>query len=131
MNTFHALKEKRQQAVWLERKNTLTSRERNLHQSSGSSIPHSRSHAIDRQIWAYTPRGIFTVSSAYKVALSLSSQTNTGRASTNQAQHLFRRTIWLLHIPPQTQDLHLESVAQYTPYQSESLPPWCLGRCHL
>lgn len=41
------------------------------------SIPRSHSHAKDRQIWAYTLRGIFTVSSAYKIALSLSSQAHT------------------------------------------------------
>ena len=36
-------------------------------------IPRSRNPTRDRIIWAYTSRGIFTVNSAYKAALSLSS----------------------------------------------------------
>lgn len=57
------------------------------------SIPRSCSHAKDRLIWAYHPKGVFTVNSAYKLQLSLSSQAHEGRASNDQDHHLFWNTI--------------------------------------
>ena len=49
----------------------------------------------------YTPKGHFSVSSAYKVALSLkdnSAAVNGGPSNTQNAR-LFWKTIWQLHIP--------------------------------
>ena len=62
------------------------------------SIPRSCSHAKDRLIWVYHPKGTFTLNSAYKLALSLSSQAHKGRASNDQDQRLFWNTIWSLNI---------------------------------
>ena len=62
-------------------------------------IPRSRNPTRDRLIWAYTPRGIFTVNSAYKVALSLSSHANPCTTSHGSDHTHFWRTIWALNIP--------------------------------
>lgn len=62
-------------------------------------IPRSNRHANDRMIWAYTPKGIFTVSSAYKVALATSSSTPTVGASNTTETKTFWRTFWSLGIP--------------------------------
>ena len=64
------------------------------------SMPHSHGQAIDRLVWAYTPRGTFTVHNAYKIANSLSNHTHAARASNDQSQHLFWHTLWSLNIPP-------------------------------
>jgi len=60
------------------------------------SSPRSRYCARDRLIWAYTPRGTFTVNSAYKVASSLSSLSHPCRTSSDQTHKAFWQTIWSL-----------------------------------
>ena len=64
------------------------------------SMPRSHSQVADRLVWAYTPRGTFTVRSAYKVALSLSNHTHAARASNDKSQHLFWHTLLSLNVPP-------------------------------
>ena len=64
------------------------------------SMPRSHSRATDRLVWAYTPRGTFTVRSAYKLALSLSDHTHAARASNDESQCLFWHTLWSLNVPP-------------------------------
>ena len=53
------------------------------------SIPINKNRNRDRQVWAYTPKGSFTVNSAYKLALSLHSQNTTGSPSTSRDQSAF------------------------------------------
>ena len=62
-------------------------------------IPRSRNHTRDSIIWAYTSRGIFTVNSAYKLALSLSPQANPCTTSNGLDHTHFWCTIWGLSIP--------------------------------
>ena len=69
------------------------------------SIPLSHRLPLDRLVWVYTPKGHFSVSSAYKVALSLKdnfASVNGGPFNTQNAR-LFWRTIWQLHIPSKIQ----------------------------
>ena len=63
------------------------------------SMPRNHSQAANRLVWAYTPRGIFTIRSAYKIALSLSNHTHVARASNEESQHLFWCTLWSLNVP--------------------------------
>ncbi|XP_023907624.1 uncharacterized protein LOC112019319 [Quercus suber] len=63
------------------------------------SIPRSNKHANDRIIWAYTPKGIFTVNSAYKVALATSPSASIVGQSDTTAKETFWRTLWSLNIP--------------------------------
>ena len=64
-------------------------------------IPLSHTLPPNRIIWAYMPRGLFSVSSAYKVALSISSSISTSHdgPSNNENTSVFWRTLWRLHIP--------------------------------
>ena len=62
-------------------------------------IPRSRNHTRDSIIWAYTLRGIFTVNSAYKLALSLSPQANQCTTFNGLDHTHFWCTIWGLSIP--------------------------------
>ena len=62
-------------------------------------IPSSRNLTRNRLIWAYTPKGIFIVNSAYKVALSLSPHANPCTTSQGSDHTHFWRTIWALNIP--------------------------------
>lgn len=49
-------------------------------------------------IWAHTPKGIFTVNSAYKVALSLVPSKTMEEASNTNNQGQFWRKIWSLNV---------------------------------
>ena len=62
-------------------------------------IPRSRVRAKDRLIWAYTPRGLFTVNSANKVALSLSSHASPCTSSNAPNHTYYWSTIWGLSLP--------------------------------
>ena len=62
-------------------------------------IPRSRVRAKDRLIWAYTARGLFTVNSAYKVALSLSSHASPCTSSNAPNHTYYWSTIWGLSLP--------------------------------
>ena len=50
-------------------------------------------------IWAYTPKGTFTVNSAYKVALSLSQSKSTEGTLDATSHSQFWQKIWGLRIP--------------------------------
>ena len=65
------------------------------------SIPLSHRFPPDRIVWAQTPKGIFSVSSAYKVSLSINGNTAATHSGPLDAQNtrLFWRTLWRLHIP--------------------------------
>ena len=63
------------------------------------SIPLSCHKPQDRMIWAYTPRGRFTVNSAYKVALSMTQTSFLAETSHDTGQNRFWCQIWNLHIP--------------------------------
>lgn len=62
------------------------------------SIPLSSRLLADRLISAYTPKGNFTVSSAYRVAL-LSSSNLSPETSSCCNQGLFWKTLWGLYMP--------------------------------
>ena len=53
----------------------------------------------DRLIWAYTPRGIFTMNSAYKLALLMTQSLATAKSSDEDTYRLFWCTIWRLRAP--------------------------------
>ena len=63
------------------------------------SIPRSNKQASDRIIWAYTPKGIFAVNSAYKVTLAASPYASTVGEADTIAKETFWRTLWILDIP--------------------------------
>ena len=52
------------------------------------SIPLSSQLPRDRLVWAYIPKGNFTIPSTYKVTLSLAT-TSIGKASSNQNRKNF------------------------------------------
>lgn len=52
----------------------------------------------DRLILAYTPKGKWTVNSAYKVAMSMTQGNSTAEASHGITQISFWRQVWNLHI---------------------------------
>ena len=58
------------------------------------SIPLSSRLAAVRLVWAYNPKGLFTVKNEYKVALTRTLVRDSGEASSNQNNKLFWRTIW-------------------------------------
>ena len=62
-------------------------------------IPRSSKCNRDRMIWAYTPKGTFTVNSAYKIALSLSQSKSTEGTSKATSHSQFWQKIWSLRIP--------------------------------
>lgn len=62
-------------------------------------IPWSNRRTKDCMIWAYTPKGTFTVNSAYKVALSLTPLKTMEGASHTNNQGQFWRKIWSLNVP--------------------------------
>ena len=53
----------------------------------------------DQMVWAYTPKGDFTVRSAYKITLTEVSNGSTGETSDNQNRTLFWKTLWGLNVP--------------------------------
>ena len=61
-------------------------------------IPFSSKCPIDRLIWAYTSKGHFTVSSAYKVALSSISNPSL-EGSNGQNCRKFWKFLWGLNVP--------------------------------
>ncbi|KAK9987987.1 hypothetical protein SO802_028226 [Lithocarpus litseifolius] len=65
------------------------------------SIPLSIRKPPDRMVWAFTPKGQFTVNSAYKVALSPSQASTSplGSTSNNQQTSVFWKTLWRLKVP--------------------------------
>ncbi|XP_075645055.1 uncharacterized protein LOC142616051 [Castanea sativa] len=62
------------------------------------SIPRSNKQANDCMVWAYTPKGVFTVNSAYKVALATSPSASTVGVYDTPAKETFWRTLWSLGI---------------------------------
>jgi len=56
-------------------------------------IPLSSGLPRDRLVWAYNLKGVFTMRSAYKVALMLGESTSSGEASINQNNKIFWRKI--------------------------------------
>ena len=63
------------------------------------SIPLSERLPADRLVWAYMPKGNFTIRSAYKVAMASSSNNNFGGSSNEQKSKSFWKTLWRLNIP--------------------------------
>ena len=61
------------------------------HDAQAISIPLSYTLPPNCIVWAYTPRGHFSVNSAYKVALSISGSTSTshGGPSNNENTNVF------------------------------------------
>nr|POE86707.1 hypothetical protein CFP56_46918 [Quercus suber] len=58
-------------------------------------IPLSIRNSEDMVIWAYTPSGVYTTSSAYK----LLSASSTPGSSNQEPQNIFWKAIWELRIP--------------------------------
>lgn len=63
------------------------------------SIQLSRCRPVDHLVWAYTPKGTFSVNSAYKVALSLTLATTSGSTFNSQNKSSSWHTVWGLNIP--------------------------------
>lgn len=57
------------------------------------SMPRSHRRVNDHIIWAYTPKGNFTVNSAYKVAWAISPSAAMDEVSNSEAKRQFWRTI--------------------------------------
>ena len=63
------------------------------------SIPFNRHKPRDKLVWAYTPRGNFTVNNAYKVAISMARCNPVAETSHGALHTSFWRKIWNLHTP--------------------------------
>ena len=63
------------------------------------SIPLSRHKPKDCMIWAFTPRGRFTINSAYKVTRTITQPPTSIETSQSNEQARFWRHIRNLHIP--------------------------------
>ena len=63
------------------------------------SIPLSSCLPRDRLVWAYTPKGKFTVRSAYKTALDEAMNSGVGEPSNGDTHRKFWRKIWSLNMP--------------------------------
>ena len=61
-------------------------------------IPLSIRNTIDREVWAYSPSGVFTTSSAYNLLAASTTVTNA-RSSNLESQKRFWRAIWHLRVP--------------------------------
>ena len=70
-----------------------------INQHYPMSIPLSERLPADRLVWAYMPKGNFTIRSAYKVAVALSSNNNSKGSSNEQKSKSFWKTLWRLNIP--------------------------------
>ena len=66
------------------------------------SIPLSRHKPQDRMIWAYTPKGRFTVNSTYKVAISITQTSRLAKTFHDSEQSQFWCKLWDLHVPNNT-----------------------------
>lgn len=62
------------------------------------SIPLSSRQLEDCLIWAFTPKGNFTVRSAYKVALSAVSSPNAGTSDGHNCKSIWK-SLWHLSVP--------------------------------
>ena len=69
------------------------------------SIPLSERLPADRLVWAYMPKGNFTIRSAYKVVVALSSNNNSKGSSNEQKSKSFWKTLWRLNIPNKVKSL--------------------------
>ena len=65
------------------------------------SIPLNFRLPCDQMVQAFTPKGDFTVRSAYKLALEMEMvhDRSFGEASNNRSNKLFWKTIWRLNVP--------------------------------
>ena len=81
-------------------------------------------------IWAYKPKGTFTVNRAYKVTLSLS-QSKSMEGTLDASRH---GQFWQNMEPPdskQAENLRMESKPEYSPHQGEPLLSRSARRPHL
>lgn len=62
-------------------------------------IPLSVRLPHNRLMWAYTPKGQFTVSSAYKLVVVENLEEGTAGASDDDTQKMFWRRLWGLNLP--------------------------------
>ena len=62
-------------------------------------IPISYNLPKDKIIWVGNNRGVFTVKSAYYIALNLVESSEEGVCSYNDTRELLWRKLWHLHIP--------------------------------
>lgn len=63
------------------------------------SIPLSYWLPCDWMVWAFTPKGNFTVRSAYRLTLDMVNRAASGEASDNRRHNLFWKTLWRLNVP--------------------------------
>ena len=63
------------------------------------SIPLSIQPLDDRIIWAESANGLFTVCSAYKLAINLSQPINYGSSSDDSQTKKFWKLIWMIQAP--------------------------------
>ena len=63
------------------------------------SIPLSYQLPCDRMVQAFTPKGNFTIRSAYRLALDMVNSAANREASDNHQRSLFWKTLWHLNVP--------------------------------
>ena len=63
------------------------------------SIPLSYQLPYDRMVWAFAPKGNFTVQSIYRLALDMVNSTANVEASDNHQRSLFWKTLQHLNVP--------------------------------
>ena len=62
------------------------------------SIPLSYRLPYARMVWAFTPKGNFTVRSAYRLTLDMVNRAASREASDNHQHSLFWKTLWRLNV---------------------------------
>ena len=82
------------------------------------SIPISPRSPKDRVIWAYNPKGRFTVRSAYKLAHSLSPNLDQSETSNDQADRKFWKVLWSLNVSNKVKIVCMEGKQKYFTYKS-------------
>ena len=63
----------------------------------------------DKLIWKENKKGVFSVKSAYRVAIRMRQADQVEHSSAQRDKRLWNR-IWQLHVPPQSQNVCLASV---------------------
>ena len=81
---------------------------------------------MDRLVWAYTPKGTFSVNSAYKVALSLTLATNSESTSHGQDKSSFWHTIWGPNIPNKIKTFTWKACRDTLPTKTDHCRRWVL-----
>lgn len=86
------------------------------------SIPLSSHKPRDKLVWAYTPKGNFTMNSAHKVAISMTQCNLVAETSHGALQTRFLVENMESTHSKQDKALYLENLPRYSPYKNQPLP---------